>query len=95
VFLQLYSVETDMHNPEYLGFAAGMLTTLAFLPQAVRMLKTKRTRDISLLWAIAMNAGTLLWLTYGIVKNDLPMITANSISLVLLIVILISRLRYR
>ena len=80
---------------EYLGYAAGIITTLAFLPQAVRIIRTKQTRDISLLWAFAMNLGIILWLIYGIEKNDLPIITANCITLVLLMIILFFKIRYR
>ena len=84
-----------MHQTEYLGYAAGILTTLAFLPQAVRMFRTRQTRDISMLWAFAMNLGIVLWLFYGIVKNDLPIVAANSITLVLLIIILYYKVRYK
>jgi len=84
-----------MQHYEYLGYAAGIITTLAFLPQAFRIFRTRQTRDISLLWALAMNTGIVLWLLYGIVKNDLPMIAANSITLLLLMIILFLKLRYR
>ena len=84
-----------MHESQYLGYAAGIITTLAFLPQALRIIRTRQTRDISLLWALAMNTGIVLWLLYGIAKNDLPMIGANSITLVLLMIILYCKIRYR
>ena len=48
-----------------------------------------------MLWALAMNTGIVLWLLYGIAKNDLPMIGANSITLVLLMIILYCKMRYR
>ncbi len=83
------------HQTEYLGYAAGIITTLAFLPQAARIFRTRQTRDISLLWAFAMNLGIILWLFYGIVKNDLPIIAANSITLILLIIILYCKVRYK
>ncbi len=83
------------HQTEYLGYAAGIITTLAFLPQAARIFRTRQTRDISLLWAFAMNLGIMLWLFYGIVKNDLPIIAANSITLILLIIILYCKVRYK
>ncbi len=83
------------HQTEYLGYAAGIITTLAFLPQAARIFRTRQTRDISLLWAFAMNLGIMLWLFYGIVKNDLPIVAANSITLVLLIIILYYKVRYK
>jgi len=84
-----------MQSGEMLGFAAGVITTLALLPQALKIITTRQTRDISLLWALSMNVGLLLWLLYGLQKNDSPMIAANSISLVLLLVILLFKLRYR
>lgn len=77
------------------GFAAALITTLALLPQAMKIVITKQARDISLLWAISMNVGLLLWLLYGLTRNDLPMIAANGISLVLVFVILLCKLRYR
>ena len=80
---------------EYIGYAAGLITTLALLPQALKILSTCQTRDISLVWAIAMNTGIILWLLYGLAQSDLPMIAANSVSLVLLMLILGLKLRYR
>jgi MtN3 and saliva related transmembrane protein len=84
----------ELQTSQMLGFAAGMITTIALLPQALKIVMTRQTRDISLLWAISMNIGLLLWLLYGIEKNDPPMIAANSISLLLLLVILICKLRF-
>ncbi|MBM3422019.1 MAG: SemiSWEET transporter [Chlorobi bacterium] len=83
------------YSSEMLGFAAGIITTLALLPQALKIVATRQTRDISLVWAVSMNIGIVLWLLYGLEKNDLPMIGANSVSLALLFVILLFKLRYR
>ncbi|WP_423933215.1 SemiSWEET transporter [Chlorobium sp.] len=85
----------DMQSGEMLGFAAGIITTLALLPQALKIMATRQTRDISLLWAVSMNVGIILWLCYGLAKNDLPMITANSVSFLLLFIILLFKVRYR
>ncbi|HCD36542.1 hypothetical protein EKD00_04385 [Chlorobium phaeovibrioides] len=84
-----------MFPNEFLGYAAGIITTLALLPQAIKILSTRQTRDISLVWAIAMNTGIILWLLYGLAQGDLPMIAANSFSLILLMLILALKLRYR
>ena len=84
-----------MHDIQSLGYAAGILTTVASLPQALRILRTRQTRDISTLWAVAINVGTLIWLLYGIERGDWPMIVANTISLLLLMTILFLKLRYR
>jgi MtN3 and saliva related transmembrane protein len=80
---------------EYLGYAAGILTTLAFFPQAYKILRTGQSRDISMLWIVAMNLGSFLWLCYGIVKNSMPIISANAITLVLLMIILLFKIRHR
>jgi MtN3 and saliva related transmembrane protein len=80
---------------EYLGYAAGILTTVAFLPQAYRMLHTRRSRDVSLTWALTTTAGVFLWLIYGIARQSIPMISANGITLMLLLVILVFKIRYR
>lgn len=80
---------------EYLGYAAGILTTFAFLPQAFRMIRTRQTRDISLAWISSMTAGVFLWLLYGLMRQSSPIIAANSITLLLLCIILIVKIRYR
>jgi len=84
-----------MMTTEYLGYAAGLLTTFAFLPQAYRMIRTRQSRDISLSWVIAMTSGVALWLWYGIAMQSAPIISANSVTLLLLSVILFVKIRHR
>lgn len=79
---------------EYLGFLAGFITTVSFLPQVVRVYKTKSGRDISL-WAMALlSFGVFLWLVYGILIMSLPIIVANGVTLILVSAILILKLVY-
>jgi MtN3 and saliva related transmembrane protein len=80
---------------EIVGFAAGTLTTIALVPQVVKALKTKLTRDVSLLWATALTIGVFLWLVYGILINALPIIIANSITFILSLVVLILKIKYK
>lgn len=80
---------------EYIGYLAGVLTTVAFVPQAVRMIRTGHARDVSLSWIVMMTSGVALWLGYGIMNGSIPMILANSITLVLLAVILIIKIKSR
>jgi MtN3 and saliva related transmembrane protein len=80
---------------DYLGYAAGILTTVAFLPQAYRILSTRQTRDISMSWAVTMTAGVFFWLCYGLARNSIPMISANGITLILLLIILLYKIRYK
>lgn len=76
------------------GFVAGTLTTAAYIPQVVRSWRLKETKDISLSMLVLYAAGVSLWLVYGIWVNALPVIAANGISLVLILVLLGIKLRY-
>ncbi len=79
----------------FIGFIAGLLTTVSFLPQAIKTWKSKSTRDISLVMFSAMCAGVTLWLIYGILLNALPIILSNSFTLILALVILGLKIRYK
>ena len=78
---------------EYVGFFAAALTTASFLPQAVLVLRTRNTEGISLLMYVMFTIGVAGWLTYGVLLSDLPMILANSITLVLASLILTLKVR--
>ncbi len=72
-----------MSITEILGYSAAFLTTSSFLPQAFLTLKTKDTRSLSLTMYSLFTVGVLLWLIYGIQKQDFALIIANAITLVL------------
>ncbi|BAT55332.1 hypothetical protein NOS3756_43110 [Nostoc sp. NIES-3756] len=78
-----------------LGIVAATLTTVAFLPQVWRTWKTKSAKDVSFIMLIAFMSGLVLWLIYGIILNALPIILANSITLVLNFIILWLKIKYR
>ncbi len=80
---------------KYIGFIAAFCTTFAFLPQAVKVWKTKSTKDISLYMFIIFTTGVFSWLMYGIIISDLPIILANAVTLILSIFILIYKLKYK
>ena len=77
-----------------LGLVAGGLTTFAMLPQLIKILKTKSTKDISLLLFIMAFLGVTLWLVYGFLINDIPLMVGNGISLLLVGSVLILKLKY-
>ena len=77
-----------------IGLAAGSLTTFAFLPQAVKTIKTRHTKDLSLTMLIMTDAGLVCWLTYGIMISSIPVIAANTISIALISTILILKIKY-
>ena len=78
-----------------LGFTAGTLTTLAFVPQVIKSWESKSTQDVSLGMFLVLCTGILLWLTYGFLINDTPLIVANGFSLLLAGSILIMKLRFK
>ena len=71
-----------------IGLVAASLTTIAFLPQAIKTLKTKSTDDLSPAMFVFLCIGILLWLLYGVLTNDLPIILANGLTICLASVIL-------
>jgi len=72
-----------METAQFIGLAAGTLTTLAFLPQVWHVWRTRQTRGLSLTWLLSFSLGLALWLTYGLLSDDLPVILANGITLLL------------
>ncbi len=79
---------------EQLGYAAAFCTTVAFVPQLVRVVRRRSARDVSLPTFVLFSIGVLLWLLYGIDIGSKPVIASNSVTLVLSVSILILKLRY-
>lgn len=84
-----------MTLPDVLGMIAGTLTTIAFVPQVVKTWRSKSTHDISYGMFILFSLGLLLWLAYGIVIDAMPIIVSNLVTLVLALVILGLKFRYK
>ena len=78
-----------------IGLAAATCTTLAFLPQAIKVIRTKQTKDLSLVMYTIFTLGVFLWLVYGILVRDAPLIIANIITLILAAIILNMKIRYK
>ena len=81
-------------NFEWLGYAAAVLTSASFIPQAVMTIRSRDTRSISRGMYIIFTVGVALWLAYGIALNSWPMIFANIATLILAATILVLKLRY-
>jgi MtN3 and saliva related transmembrane protein len=77
-----------------IGYMAGFCTTLSFVPQVVRALRTRHTDDLAWGWLIVFEMGLALWLTYGVVLHDWPMILANSITIALCSSLMLMKVRY-
>jgi MtN3 and saliva related transmembrane protein len=74
-FLSGYAAE------ELVGFAAAVLTTAAFLPQTIKVVRTRDTRSISLAMYLLFTIGVALWLVYGLLIGSLPVVVANVLTL--------------
>ncbi len=74
---------------------AAVLTTAAFAPQAVKAWQSRSTKDVSLAMFAMMVTGNSLWLVYGIMINDMPLMIANAVTLLLAGAILVAKIRYR
>ena len=74
-----------------LGLIAGTLTTLSFLPQVIRTLKTRHARDLSAAWLFIFGLGTATWLTYGILKGDIAVALANGVTFGLVVVLIVAK----
>jgi MtN3 and saliva related transmembrane protein len=77
------------------GLLAAFCTTASFLPQAVKTIQTKDTSGISLLMYSFFTFGTLMWLIYGTINRDVPVATANAITLIFACIILAYKIRYK
>lgn len=78
-----------------IGFLAGTLTTIAFIPQVLKAWKSRSTKDISLLMFSILTTGVFLWLVYGLLKTDYPVIIANFVTFILASTILALKLKYK
>lgn len=78
-----------------LGLLAGGLTTASFVPQVLKIYKTKSAEDVSLVMFIAFCIGVGLWLTYGIFKQDWAILLTNGVTLLLGLAILVMKIKYK
>ena len=78
----------------YLGLTAACLTTASFVPQATRVWRTRSTKDVSLAMFTMMFVGIFLWFIYGVFRQDVPLIVANAVTLVLAGSIIIAKLKF-
>jgi MtN3 and saliva related transmembrane protein len=81
-------------HPDLLGYLAATLTTISFVPQAVKTIRSRDTRAISLWMYLTFTTGTALWFGYGVVIASLPVAVANAVTFVLAATVLALKLRY-
>jgi MtN3 and saliva related transmembrane protein len=83
-----------MNTTTMLGFLAGFLTTISFLPQVVKTWKSRSASDLSFGMFSVFSVGVICWLFYGLLLQEMPMILWNAVTLVLVLIILIMKLKF-
>ncbi|NLG17003.1 MAG: SemiSWEET transporter [Fibrobacter sp.] len=78
-----------------IGLMGGALTTISFLPQVIKVWRTHSTKDLSLIMFLLFSLGVLLWLIYGLILMDWPIIISNLVTLLLALTILAHKVRYK
>lgn len=79
---------------EWIGYVAATLTTIAFVPQAIKTIRSRDTKGISLGMYVVFTLGIACWFGYGLVLHSWPMIISNVITFVLSLTILVMKLRH-
>lgn len=77
-----------------IGFVAGLLIVLAWLPQLFKTWKTKSAKDLSLLTLLIILAGSVLWLVYGIIIGNMPVIATNAVCVVIIVSLVWMKVNY-
>jgi MtN3 and saliva related transmembrane protein len=84
-----------MELTQLIGISAGVLTAASMIPQVVKMIKEKKASQVSVVMIMILISGIILWIWYGILKDDLPIILTNSFSLLINLVMIVFRIKYR
>lgn len=83
-----------MTGVDILGYAAGFVTTLTFLPQVIKTWREKSAADISLMMFLIAAANEVMWIAYGVLKDDWVIITTNAVVLLMSLTMIALKLRY-
>ena len=84
-----------MDTVTIIGLIAAAFTTIALLPQLIKVWKTKSTTDISIGMFLLYCGGVLLWFVYGVFRNDFAIILANSLAFIQALIILMFKAKYK
>lgn len=80
---------------QWVGIAAGFCTAISLLPQVVKMVKNRKAEDISIVYLLVLLAGLALWIVYGILRKDIPVIVTNVLSLIINLTTIALGLKYK
>lgn len=80
---------------QVIGIAAGICTGASLLPQLIKIIREKKSQGLSLFYLIVLLTGLALWIAYGVLRQDVPIIATNTFSILLNIAIIIVSTRYK
>ena len=81
-------------NENLLGIIAGVLTSISMIPQLIKVIREKNVEDISLLMLLVLISGLSLWVWYGFVKDELPIILSNACAVLVNLSLLVCYIKY-
>lgn len=84
-----------MDTMQWIGIVAGILTACSMLPQVIKTIKEKKAEAISLKMLLVLISGLVLWVVYGIMRNDWPLIATNSFSVLINVLMIFLRIKYK
>ncbi len=80
---------------QIIGIVAGIFTSVSLLPQLIKILKHKKAEDISLFYLVILFVGLSLWVWYGVLRDDLPIIVTNGFAVIINGIIIGFGIRYK
>jgi MtN3 and saliva related transmembrane protein len=89
------NVSVGIDLTEILGLAAGICTSFSLLPQLIKLIREKEAENLSLFYLITLFVGIGLWIWYGFLREDVPIVLTNACSLALNVSIIVASLKYK
>jgi len=80
---------------EWVGIVAGVFTAVSLLPQLIKLIRDRRAEDISLFFLIILFCGLALWIWYGILRDDVPIMVTNAFSLLINLLMIVLGVKYK
>jgi MtN3 and saliva related transmembrane protein len=85
----------QLHTTQWVGIIAGIFTAVSLLPQLIKLIRNKKAEDISLFFLIILFCGLALWIAYGFLREDVPIIATNIFSLIINAAMIVLGIKYK
>jgi MtN3 and saliva related transmembrane protein len=91
----LETILNESNITQYVGIIAGIFTAVSLLPQLIKLIRTKKAEDLSMFFLVILFCGLGLWIWYGFLRSDLPIIATNIFSLLINTMMIVLGLKYK